>query len=61
MDLVEKYYQKVNDLIEEAKVEGVTIAPYSREIRTSEGSFEIEGGITIMQGDNYMDIPTWRK
>ena len=58
MDLIEKYHDKVQSLIEEAKAEGITIASYVREVN----DITVEQGIAIIYDDNnHKVIPTWKR
>ena len=59
MDLLEKYYKKINDLIEEAKAEGVNIMAYSSHV--GENNTLLEQGIYVIKKDTYKKIPTWKK
>ena len=57
MDLIEKYHDKVQALIEEAKAEGITIGAYTSQVN----DIAIEQGIAIIYNDNnHKVIPTWK-
>lgn len=56
---VEKYIMKIQNLLEEAKANGVNIQPYEKKIENSE--IIIERGIAVYTCNveiNY--IPTWK-
>lgn len=56
------YAEKIRELIENAKRDGVDIQPYEKEIKISDMKIVVERGIAISTGDNEIDyIPTWRR
>lgn len=61
MDAIEKYYKKVEDLIQEAKNEGVEIGAYYATCK----DHVIDSGIIIGKDLNncgvYKQISTWKK
>ena len=64
MAVIDKYYDKLKELIDEASKEGVEIRAYTTEIqREEESSVMIDSGIVvgvnILNGGNYKSISTW--
>lgn len=60
MDLIEKYAKKVQELIEEARADGITIASYISEIELHGEKVTLEQGIAVMCDANYQYVPTWK-
>ena len=64
MAVIDKYYDKLKELIDEASKEGVEIRAYTTEIqREEESSVMIDSGIAvginILNGGNYKSVSTW--
>lgn len=62
MDLIEKYYNKVKDLIKEAANDGIEIATYYSQIDNENDSVVDTGivvGINVVGGGEYKTISTW--
>lgn len=56
------YAEKIRELIENAKRDGVDIQSYEKEIKISDMKIVVERGIAISTCDNEIDyIPTWQR
>ena len=61
--LIDKYYNKLNELIKEASKAGVDIRAYTVQVGEDANAILIDSGIgvgiNILNGGNYKKISTW--
>ena len=62
--LIDKYYNKLNELIKEASKDGVEIRAYTVQVGEDANVILIDSGIcvgikNILNGGNYKKISTW--